>query len=88
MRDNLINLYSGRFSIHGETQIKQLIFGKLSQKGKRQTQERRSQQNIQEEGRKVGNLKPLWHPYHNQIIQNDPKGNWKLFKSNFINIFD
>ena len=51
MRDNLINLYSGQFSIHGETQIKQLVFGKLSQKEKRQTQERRVQQNLQEEGR-------------------------------------
>ena len=42
MRDNLINLYSGQFSIHGETQIKQLVFGKLSQKEKKANTRKKS----------------------------------------------
>ena len=84
IRDNLINLYPGRFSIPGETQIKQFI-GKLSQKVK--SKHKRKNPTKSTRGRKAGNLKTSWHPHLSQIIQNDPKEKPEAIYHNFINTF-
>ena len=55
MRDNLINLYPGRFSIPGETQMKQFI-GKLSQHKKNKQKKKSLTKSTR--GMKAGNLKP------------------------------
>ena len=84
MRDNLINLYPGRFSIPGETQMKQFI-GKLSQHKKNKQKKKSLTKSTR--GMKAGNLKPSQHPNLSQIIQNDPKEKPEAIYHIFINTF-
>ena len=68
MRENLITLYPDRFSIPGETEIRQFI-GKLSQisKKKQTSSEKKSNR-----GRKSDANKPSWYARLEQIIENNP----------------
>ena len=84
MRDNLINLYPGRFSIPGETQMKQFI-GKLSQHKKNKQKKKSLTKSTR--GMKAGNLKPSQHPNLSQIIQNDPKEKPEAIYHTSINTF-
>ena len=85
MRDNLLNLYPGRFSIPGETQIKQYI-GKLSQQEKsRAKNKNRAPSN---RGRHSGNTKKLWHSLLTDIIHTNPKEKPEVVYNCFIEKFD
>ena len=67
MRENLLNMYPGRFSIPGETEIKQFI-GKLTQtnKAKDPLKEKSTR------GRKAGNAKRSWYTSLNELIDKNP----------------
>ena len=84
MRDNLINLYPGRFSIPGETQIKQFI-GKLAQQEKDKDKQKNKKRSGR--GRKAGGIKSSWHPILVQIVEDNPKEKPEVIYNSFINMF-
>ena len=67
MRENLLNMYPGRFSIPGETEIKQFI-GKVTQtnKAKDPLKEKSTR------GRKAGNAKRSCYTSLNELINENP----------------
>ncbi len=85
MRDNLITLYPGRFSIPGETQIRQFI-GKLSQQQKDKNKQKNKKGSGR--GRKAGGVKSSWHLCLTQIVQDNPKEKPEVIYNNFMKMFD
>ena len=67
MRENLLNMYAGKFSIPGETEIKQFI-GKVTQanKAKDPLKEKSTR------GRKAGNAKKSWYSSLDELIHENP----------------
>ena len=85
MRDNLLNLYPGRFSIPGETQIKQYI-GMLSQQDKTRAKNKKHTQSNR--GRHSGNTKKLWHSLLTDIINTNPNEKPEVIYNCFIEKLD
>jgi len=85
MRENLMNKYPGRFSIPGETDIKQFI-GKLSQKGKKQIQSKTGN-NKSAKGGKPGHIKQLWQIPLSELVKKNPTEKPEVIYDNFIKSF-
>ena len=83
MRENLIALYPDRFSIPGETEIKQFI-GKLSQTAKKNKSSSAKKSN---RGRKSGVNKPSWYAPLEEIIDNNPTGKPEAIFNSLIESF-
>ena len=86
MRDNLLKLYPGRFSIPGETQIKQYI-GKLSQQQKSKANNKNSTKKSNR-GREAGTAKKSWHSLLTEIIDVNPKEKPEVIYNCFIETFE
>ena len=67
MRENLLSMYPDRFSIPGETEIKQFI-GKLTQTNKKYDPLKQKSTR----GRKAGNAKKSWYASLQDLIDKDP----------------
>ena len=82
MCERLQLLYPGRFSIPGETEIKQYI-GTLSQQGKKKT----DNPNKSNRGRKAGNTTVSWHPTLKEILDTNPTAKPKQIIEEFLKAF-
>ena len=71
MRENLLDIYPDRFSIPGETEIKQFI-GKLSQQSKKKGGNDASSAVKSTRGRKAGNITASWHGTLREIVNREP----------------
>ena len=71
MRENLLDMYPDRFSIPGETEIKQFI-GKLSQQYKKKGGNDASSTAKSTRGRKAGNITVSWYGTLREIVNREP----------------
>jgi len=85
MRENLIATYPDRFSIPGETQIKQFI-NKLSESQKRIVATPGKPKSNR--GRKPGNVKTTWHVKLREILERNLKERPRNIYEEFINSYN